>query len=554
MTNSRRVCELFVGIVAAIGIASVVGCGGGVDGSQPVSTAVAAPLDTMATDPTGNVGEDSPVVDVRPTASGAVVLRILVQPTGATVGLGNGVSFTVSAAAATNGGTLRYQWTGPRGQIRRATSATYSIPAATAADAGNYVVTVSDSTGSIKSNKVPLSVVSGAWVQVGGRALATGAASQQPSLALCGQPTVAWISASAGRSAGRLSVSRFDGTAWTALGGALNVILGQNAAEPSVDCVDGQPVVAWTEGVGAARGLYVKRWDGRFWVAVASGVALNQNAGSTASMPVLRVTDLPTTDEMRPGIGQLPQYSALAWIEDGQAKAKLWNGIGWQFYIGGSGPASNGVTEIALTLDQESMSTFHPVIAVNVPSTLGRRAVTASTNRGGWASIGAPPSPLIPNGTPLRLGGIGMGADRIGRLPVAAWITGSASYTMDSTRFSSADFTNAQLGLIAPPPTWSIYAPGVTDGNLKATSFDPREFRITCDGDRVPTYGFAISNSGGFSVLRNQCNGWANVAPRATGISLEAASLRMASESDPVVAGVQLVDGQYRLSVWRFTP
>jgi hypothetical protein len=129
---------------------------------------------------------------------------------------------------------------------------------------------------------------------------------------------------------------------------------------------------------------------------------------------------------------------------------------------------------------------------------------------------------------------------------------------MDSARFASADFMNPQLGLIAPTPTWSSYASSVADGNLKAASFDPREFRITCDGERVPTYGFAISNSSGFQVLRGQCSnapfGWERVVPRSN-IPLEAASLRMASETDPVVAGVvQLVDGQYQLSVWRYAP
>lgn len=217
--------------------------------------------------------------------------------------------------------------------------------------------------------------------------------------------------------------------------------------------------------------MYVKRWDGSAWVAVgAVRVALNQNAASTASKPVLRVnTALPTTDPARPTIGQLPQYSALAWIEDGQAKAKFWTGSGWQFYTGGSGPGPNGVTEIALTLDRDaSAMNFTPVLALNVPSTLGRRAVTASTNRGGWRAIGATPSPLIPSGTALRLGGIGMGEDRSGRLPVTAWFSGSLIATLESTRFASTDFTDAQLGLLPTVPTWSTYALGYPETSRAA--------------------------------------------------------------------------------------
>ena len=460
--------------------------------------------------------------------------------------------------------TLLYQWRGPRGPIPGATSATHAIPAAATSDAGNYSVTVSDSTGSIISNKVALNVINAGWAQIGGRALDSSPASQQPSLALCGQPTAAWIDTRSAGASGQLAVWRFDGAAWLMLGGILNQYYGDSAAEPTLDCVDGQPVVAWTEGAGAARNVYVKRWNGLNWVTVSApataGNPLNQNSGSTASKPVLRVnTALPTTDPLRPTIGQLPQYSALAWIENGQVKAKFWNGADWQFYIGGSGPGGNGVTEIALTLDiEEPNLTSPPVIAMNAPVPASRRTVSASTNRGGWRAIGAAPSPLIPNGTALMLGGVGMGEDRVGRLPVTAWITGSVSYSIDSTRFASADFTNGQLGLIAPTPTWSTYAPTFAVGSPKATSFDPREFRVTCGTDIVPSFGYAISESTGFQVLRGQCNnapfGWVRVAPRATGVALEALSLRMAAASDPIVAGVQLVGGQYQLSVWRYAP
>ena len=222
-------------------------------------------------------------------------------------------------------------------------------------------------------------------------------------------------------------------------------------------------------------------------------------------------------------------------------------------------PSGNGVTEIALTLDiEEPNLTSPPVIAMNAPAPASRRAVSASTNRGGWRAIGAAPSPLIPNGTALMLGGIGMGEDRVGRLPVTAWITGSVSYSIDSTRFASADFTNGQLGLIAPTPAWSTYAPSFAVGSPKATSFDPREFRVTCGTDIVPSFGYAISESTGFQVLRGQCNN----APFGLGAGRTASHRRCARGpviadggcERSVVAGVQLVGGQYQLSVWRYAP
>ena len=465
-------------------VLALAGCGGSADVPEPDAAVAAEPAATAVAEPT--------VGSARATASGPVVLRILVQPTGATVASGSGVSFAVSAAAATNGGTLRYQWRGPGGPIPGATSATYAIPAAAATESATIRLPYRPP-GSITSSKVALNVINAGWAQAGGRALITSPASQQPSLALCGQPTAAWIETMSSGGSGHLPVWRFDGTAWLSLGGVLNHIFGASAAEPTLDCVDGQPVVAWTEGAGAARNVYVKRWNGLNWVIVSApataGNPLNQNSGSTASKPVLRVnTALPTTDPLRPTIGQLPQYSALAWIENGQVKAKFWNGADWQFYIGGSGPGGNGVTEIALTLDiEEPNLTSPPVIAMNAPVPASRRTVSASTNRGGWRAIGAAPSPLIPNGTALMLGGIGMGEDRVGRLPVTAWITGSVNYSIDSARFASADFTNGQLGLIAPTPAWSSYAPSFAVGTPKATSFDPREFRVTCGTDIVPS-------------------------------------------------------------------
>jgi hypothetical protein len=475
--------------------------------------------------------------------------QIFAQPQSATIGLGTGVRFSVGAKPGALGGSvLRYQWMGPGGPIPGATTAQYEIPAATAAQAGSYSVRVADATGTRVSDVVTLTVLASGWVAVGGRAMADATAPMQPSLALCGQPTVAWIS-TASTGLGRLYVSRFNGTHWENLGGGvINRSLLASAAEPALDCSDGQPVVAWAEGTGAALGLFVSRWNGTVWQDAGSNVPLNQNIGSTARRPVLRVNDA------RASSGGLPTHSAIAWIENGQAKVKVWSGVGWQFHVGGSGPGGNGIADLAMALDRDSPDGSSPPVVALVNPVFGGNRVSAWTNRGGWRQVASPPSPVVPASTALRLAGIGVGADRVGRLPVAAWLTGAAS--LESARLESGDFTSQQLGLLSPAPVWTVYAPGSPLATPRNVSFDPKEFRISCGAERVPTFGLAVASGTRVSVLRGECPpgdslAWRAVVPVHT-VALEALSLRMAAEADPVIAGVEVVGAVHRLTVWRY--
>jgi fibronectin type 3 domain-containing protein len=81
------------------------------------------------------------------------------QPASLTVNAGQSASFTVSASGP---GTLTYQWqilsSGTWTNINGATSATFTIAAAAATDAGSYEVTVANAGGSVTSNTVTLTV------------------------------------------------------------------------------------------------------------------------------------------------------------------------------------------------------------------------------------------------------------------------------------------------------------------------------------------------------------------------------------------------------------
>ncbi len=93
--------------------------------------------------------------------SGAVTLTlnaatvITTQPVAQTACAGTNVSFTV---AATGNGTLTYQWRKGAVNISGATSATYTITGATAADAASYDVIVTGGCGSITSTAVSLTI------------------------------------------------------------------------------------------------------------------------------------------------------------------------------------------------------------------------------------------------------------------------------------------------------------------------------------------------------------------------------------------------------------
>lgn len=89
----------------------------------------------------------------------AVAPTITTQPTNATVVAGAVASFAV---AATGTAPLSYQWQKGGVAITGATSATYSIAAAQASDAGTYTCLVSNSSGSVTSSGATLAITTAA--------------------------------------------------------------------------------------------------------------------------------------------------------------------------------------------------------------------------------------------------------------------------------------------------------------------------------------------------------------------------------------------------------
>lgn len=87
------------------------------------------------------------------TPSGPLLPVITAQPVSATVTAGGSVSFSVTATGADS-----YQWVFNNSNIGGATGATHTISSVTAANAGSYRVSVTNSTGSVSSDTVTLTV------------------------------------------------------------------------------------------------------------------------------------------------------------------------------------------------------------------------------------------------------------------------------------------------------------------------------------------------------------------------------------------------------------
>ncbi len=87
-------------------------------------------------------------------AAAPVAPTISAHPAGQSVPAGGGVTFSVTAA----GTGLTYQWLFNNNAIAGATSASYTIAAVTAANAGAYAVRIANSAGTVTSNAAALAV------------------------------------------------------------------------------------------------------------------------------------------------------------------------------------------------------------------------------------------------------------------------------------------------------------------------------------------------------------------------------------------------------------
>jgi hypothetical protein len=103
---------------------------------------------------TGGQGSPEPIV-FNIAAGAATAPSITAQPQGQTARAGGSATFSVTASASPN---PTYQWQRNGVTLPGATTATLALSSLTAADAGAYKVTVTNSAGSVSSNEASLAV------------------------------------------------------------------------------------------------------------------------------------------------------------------------------------------------------------------------------------------------------------------------------------------------------------------------------------------------------------------------------------------------------------
>ncbi|MFM9882210.1 MAG: immunoglobulin domain-containing protein [Burkholderiales bacterium] len=489
-----------------------------------------------------------------PLASTAQVVdllpRISAQPQSATIGRGANVRFSVGVVFS-SGGPVTYQWYEGNTLLPGKTAST--LDRSNVQNGATYYVRLRNNYGSRNSNIVSLTVVQGGLAPLGGRPMLLSTVAQQPSVAVCGAPHVAWINTnSAG--VGLLTVSRFDGYVWRQVGGVLNVSTSSSATEPSLDCFAGRPAVAWSESAATGRNIHVAAWSGTQWVRLAGSAQrpeLNETAGTTSIKPVLRV------HPQGAGSGGIADHSAVAWIEQWYVRVKYWNGSAWVAYPGGGGPGvgvavPEAARDVALTFVEPTRT--EPVVAWIQPLMDGVIGVYTAFNRNGWLR----PSQATYAGVTSSVYRVGVGVEKFEQLkaPVTVWTEGAPNARLYARKLDPAEFATPTP---FNPNAWTEFAPSYNVGAMTAFAFAPQAFSGPPCGfaGGFPALSVLSGNSGGFIVKQSVCpNGTPAWMPLHAmhPVALESGSLAMTDESTPIVAGVEMAGTQHQLSVWRFYP
>jgi hypothetical protein len=124
-----------------------------------------------------------------------------------------------------------------------------------------------------------------AWTSVGGVLnVNPSRIAQLPSIAsVAGTPYVAWEEY-AGSFVEQVHVARWTGSAWSAVGGILNVDPTKHAESVTIAGVGGTPFVTWQDESTAGKGqVYVARWTGSAWSAI--GGALSPDGEGYSQSP-----------------------------------------------------------------------------------------------------------------------------------------------------------------------------------------------------------------------------------------------------------------------------
>lgn len=277
-----------------------------------------------------------------------------------------------------------------------------------------------------------------------------------------GHPVVAFLEG------GDLFVSRWNGSTWVELGGALDTNAAHDVATPAI-AVDaaGTPFVAWIEWDGAApgsqRALFAARWNGTAWESL--GGALNETSGDAAD-PVLVV--------------DAAGAPMLAWNESGAVRTARRPAGAW--LSGGSGlPASSTASGSFLSVDNGT---------TRLALRDGAGAVRAYSWSGNWSAIGEPVS------TAGRAD-VSISWDANSYQPVVAFAEEISSGVF-GLRVRQFDGGNGWYDLTFAPPTSSSAArdPRLTNAAIGSGGFFPEDGAAPPPEPAYPSLQLAWNENG----------------------------------------------------------
>ena len=144
-------------------------------------------------------------------------------------------------------------------------------------------------------------------------------------------------------------VSRWDGSTWQPVGGALNALSGHSADSPLIALdATGSPVVAFEENNGVQFDTYAYHWTGGSWI----GLGASLPSGSGGSGPSGIAVD---------GAGNVVVAAFMYGSSLDSGRVQRWNGSAWQA-VGSNivGPGGSNALPTGLVLDPV---TGAPIIA-----------------------------------------------------------------------------------------------------------------------------------------------------------------------------------------------
>jgi hypothetical protein len=286
-------------------------------------------------------------------------------------------------------------------------------------------------------------------------------------------PVVAWQENDG--SSDNVYVKEWSGTAWTALGSALDRNLADDAQTPAIAMQsNNRPVVAWQEN----NNIYVRRWSGSSWLNI--GAALDTVLSNSAVTPSLALDssnlavvafvengnllvkkangvlstsiwtspygttplDITLSNTVsRPSLAlKSDGHPIVAWSEsDGNIYAKEWNGTSWAA-LGGAidTTVANNAKDVVLAIRSDN----RPVVAWEEVGNIYVKQWSGST----WTSIGGVVD-RVPANQALRPS-LDLRSDNN---PIVTWQEGSTNYNIYVKRWTGTTWANVGTALDKTP-------------------------------------------------------------------------------------------------------